>query len=199
MKQLSFLYFTVVLPFISICQDLPKQKLIGITASLPWVNNYRYYDHDLNKPSSKTGFVGLGIAAFYKTGKNKYSLNCSFHNDLPAPVGAFDYSQEGTRTNILSTVMEALYTKNLFNRINIIAGINYVRYRFNLTSYVNGLPSYSNLDRTAGLTIGTGYYFSKNSCLALLYRPAIISFDKNQYWHLISLHLRFDFSLWKRN
>jgi hypothetical protein len=181
-------------------QDRQKQtKAIGVTASLPWVNNYSYYDYDLNHSSSKSGFVGLGASAFYKTGKSKFSLNFGFTGDLPAPIGAFDYGKEGTRTNILSNFWEGLYQRNLFERANIIAGINYVKYRFNFTSYVDTLPSYSIFDKTIGLTIGSEYRFSKTFSVALFYRPTIIPLDEEHYRHLLSLDARFDINLWRRN
>ena len=77
------------------CQNKQKQPgAIGVTASLPWVNNYSYYNYNLKKSSSKSGFVGLGASVFYKTGKNKFSLNFGFTGDLPVPVGAFDMEKK---------------------------------------------------------------------------------------------------------
>lgn len=200
MKQLLLLSFISTLPFLGMSQDKSKQsKAVGVTASLPWVNSYSYYDYDLKKPSTKSGFIGLGASAFYKTDKNKFSLNFGFTGDLPVPMGPFDQANEGTRTNILSSFWEGLYHRNLFNRVNLITGLNYTKYRFNFTSFVDTLPSYSKFDKSIGLTIGSEYRFSKNSSVVLFYRPTIISFDKKQYRHLISLDFRFDINLWKCN
>ena len=125
------------------------------------------------------------------------SLNFGFTDDLPVPIGIFDYGKTGTRTNIFSTFWEGLFHKNVFNKINVIAGTNYVEYRFGFTSYIDSLPSYSRYDKTVGLTLGGEYKFSKNSSVAALYKPSLFSFDKRQYRHLISLEARFDFNLWK--
>jgi hypothetical protein len=199
MRQLLFLTFVLTTPFTGMSQDKKGQKAIGVTAALPWVNNYSYHNYELQKSSSKSGFVGLGASAFYKTGKDKFSLNFGFTGDLPAPIGAFDYGKEGTRTNILSNFWEVLYHRNFLHRVNMIAGLNYVKYDFNFTSFVDTLPSYSKFDKTLGLTVGSEYRFSRNSSIALFYRPAIISFDLKQYRHLISLDARFDINLWKRH
>ncbi len=185
------------IPFLGISQHTSKQsKAVGFTISLPWVNNYSYYNHHSQNTSSKSGFVGFGASAYFKTGENKFSVNLGFTGDLPAPIGAFDYAKEGTRSNILSTFVEGIYHKKLVGRVNIIAGVNHVRYRYKFTSYVNTLPSYSKFDNTLGFTIGSEYRFSRKSSIALLYRQAIISLNQKNYRHLISLDARFDISLW---
>ncbi|MEP7318284.1 MAG: hypothetical protein ABI921_06075 [Panacibacter sp.] len=182
----------MTIPFLSVSQNTTTlPKAIGITASLPWVNSYSYYDYDSKKSSAKSGFIGLGASAFYKTGKNKLSLNFGFTGDLPVPIGPFDQANEGTRTNIFSTFWEGLYHRNLFYKVNLITGLNYVNYHFNFTSFVDSLPSFSKFDKSIGFTIGSEFRFSKNSAVALFYRPTIISLNKKQYRHLISLDLGF--------
>lgn len=199
MKHLRLLIIIFTIPFFALSQPGKGQsRAIGVTASLPWVNNYSYYDYDQNKSSSKSGFVGLGASVFYKTGKNKFSFNFGFTSDLPAPMGPFDYGKEGTRTNILTTFGEVFYHRNIFDKLNFIAGLNFVKYRFNFTSYVDTLPSYSAFDRTLGITVGSEYSFSNTFSVALLYRPAIVSLDLKQYRHSISLDARFDINLWRR-
>ena len=200
MRQFLLLSIILTFPLLSKSQDNSKQtRSIGVTASLPWVNNYTYYDYDLRKSLSKSGFIGLGASGFYKTGKNKLSLNVGFTGDLPVPMGPFDYGHEGTRTNILCAFFEGLYHRNLIAKWGIIAGLNYVKYRFVFTSYVDTLPSYSTFDKTIGLTIGSEYRFSRVFSVALLYRPTIFSLDLKQYRHLISLDARFDINVWRRN
>ena len=108
------------------------------------------------------------------------------------------YGKDGTRTNILSTFGEVIYHRNVFGKFNIIAGLNYVRYRFNFTSYVDTLPSYSIFDKTLGITVGSEYRFSKVFSVGLLYRPTIVSFDLEQYRHIISLDARFDINVWRK-
>jgi len=199
MRHFIFLSTLLTIPFFAISQGSHEQPgAIGITASLPWVNNYSYYDYDQKNSSSRSGFVGLGASVFYKTSKNKFSLNFGFTGDLPAPMGTFDYRKEGTRTNILSNFWEGLYHRRLLDKLKVITGFNYVKYRFNFSSYVNTLPSYSTSDRTLGITAGSEYQFSKTFSVALLYRPTIISLDLKQYRHVISLDARFDIDVWRR-
>ncbi len=197
--RLHFLLIFLTIPIFARSQNRQEPlKSIGLTASLPWINNYCYYNYDQKKSALVTGFTGLGAAVFYNAGKNKISLNIGFTGDLPAPMGAFDYGKQGTRTNIGSAFGEMIYQRNLIGRISVIAGLNYVQYRFSFTSYVNNLPSYSTLDGTWGMTMGSAYRFTKIFSLALLYRPTLISPDKKQYRHLISLDARFDITLWRQ-
>ena len=199
MKLLLLSVTMLTIPFLGISQHTPKQpKAIGLTISLPWVNNYSYYNHHSQNTTSKSGFVGFGASAYFETGEKKFSVNLGFTGDLPAPIGAFDYAKEGTRSNILSTFVEGIYHKKLVGKLNIIAGVNHIRYRYKFTSYVNTLPSYSIFDNTLGFTIGSEYRFSRKSSIALLYRPAIISLNQKSYRHLISLDTRFDIKFWKR-
>jgi hypothetical protein len=199
MKHPLALSIILAIPFFALSQDNQKQlRSIGITASLPWVNNYSYYNYNQGQSSSKSGFIGIGASLFYKTGKNKLSLNFGLTGDLPAPMGPFTYGKVGTRTNILATFREMLYHRKAVGKFSIIAGMNYVKYRFNFTSYEDSLPSYSIFDKTIGITSGCEYRFSKIFSLALLYRPTIISLDFKRYRHLISLDARFDIYLWKQ-
>jgi hypothetical protein len=199
MRHPILLNLILILPLPGIGQDnFTKKASAGLTISCPWINNYSFYDYDLKKSSSKSGFTGLGASIFYKTGKNKISLNFGFTGDLPAPVGAFDYGHEGTRTNIGSIIMEVLYHQKVYHKLNIIAGLNAVNYRFNFTSYVDSIPSYIKRNKTIGLTIGTEYLFSRNFALSLFYRPALVMPGTKQYRHVISLDARFDINIWRR-
>ena len=192
--------FGLTLPMLSASQDKStQQKAGGFTASFPWINNYSYYDYDLKKPASKSGFVGLGAGVYFKKNNYKFSVNTGITGDLPVPIGAFDYGKEGTRTNIFSHYWEVGFHRNLAGRINIIAGFNHIKYRFRFTSYIDSLPSYSVTDRTIGLTFGGEWLARKHSSIALVYRPTIFSLGNKQYRHLVSIDCRFDINIWTRN
>lgn len=199
MRPLWFLIFSFIIPLASMSQDEKQFKAIGVTASLPWVNSYSYKDYQLQNTSSRSGFAGLGASVYYKSGKNKFSLNYGFTGSLPAPIGAVDYGKEGTRTNIVSNFLEGIIHKNVAEKLNIIAGANYVKYRFDFISYVDTMPSYSISDKTLGLTIGAEYRFNRIFAIAIFYRPTIVSLDNKKYRHLISLDARFDINLWKHD
>jgi len=171
----------------------------GITLSLPWVNNYSYHNYESKRSATKSGFVGLGASAFYKTGKHKFSLNFAITGDLPVPIGAFDYGKEGSRSNIHGELWELIYHRSIFNKVNLIGGINIVKYRYSFTSYVNQpVLFYSIDDKTTGLTLGAEYLYARNSMIAVFYRPAILSAGKKEYRHLISADARFDIHFWRR-
>lgn len=198
MKPPLIVIFILAIPALGLSQDWQKRQSAGLTLSFPWVNSYRYYDYYFLQPHSVSGFVGLGGSAFYRHNKNKFSVNAGFTADLPVPMGPFDYGKEGVRTNILSNFWEGLYHRSLHKRVNVIAGVNYVSYRFTFTSYVDTLPSYKIVDNTIGVTLGGEYRFTENVSLALIYRPAIISLDTKQYRHVISLDGRFDINFWRQ-
>jgi hypothetical protein len=188
----------LALPCLAMCQQSSWQRrAIGLTASLPWINNFHYYNYDAQKPASKSGFVGVGAAAYYKWGKNKVSLNFGFNGSSPVPLGPYDYSKDSARTSILSTLWEGLYHRNVYKRINVLAGVNCVEYLFDYVGAVNTGIYYSRSDKTIGITVGGEYRFSTNSTLALIYRPALVSFGVKQYMHVVSLDARFDFNIWK--
>ena len=195
----SFIFgILLVLSCQSISQDSIKPiKSIGVSALLPWVNNYSYYDYESQSSTTKSGFIGVGVSVFYKSGKNKFSLNFGLTGSLPYPIGPYDYAANSKRTDIQSIFLEGLYHRKITGRINIISGLNLIEYRYD---YINGLDTsiyYSKHDNTTGLTIGGEYCFTKNSSVALLYRPTIRNFGQSGYRHLISLELRFEFNFWK--
>jgi hypothetical protein len=196
MKEVLLLSLTISVCVLTLAQDDYKHsKTFGLTASLPWVNNYSYYDYELDKPVSKSGFGGLGGAWFYISGKNKFSLNFGATVDLPVPIGPFDYGRQGTRTSVLSMFWELIYHRNMIGRLDLITGMNNVAYRFNFTSYVDTVASYYMSDKTIGVTLGMEYRVYRNCYLAAFYRPAIVSLKRKQYWHLLSLDARFDLNL----
>lgn len=198
MKQFLLFNILLTISLTGISQITAKStKALGVTISLPWMNNYVYHDYETSNSSSKFGFVGIGGSVFYKIDKNKVSINIGLTGDLPVPIGPFDYEKQGTKTSIQSSFLEMLYHKYLFKRVKVIAGVNHLNYKFNFTNYEDSSLSYLIADRTIGATLGGEFYFSKNSSVALFYRPAIISSDLKQYRHLLSLDFRFDIPLWK--
>src|SRR5262245_40193022 len=84
-------------------------KTVGVTISLPYFNNYCYYDYDRAHTTGKSGFMGFGLAIYYKQDKNKFSLNTGLTGDLPAPMGPICYANEGTRSMVTSLFADLLY------------------------------------------------------------------------------------------
>lgn len=173
-------------------------RAVGVTIALPWVSAYEFHDYEVNRPSSKAGFFGIGIGVYYKHNKNKFSLNGGMTADLPAPMGPIDFGKEGTRVAIGAQYAELLLHRNIYRRFGGIAGINFTNYRFRLFSYEDNIPSFKKNDPTLGLTVGIEYAISRKFFAALFYRPALVSFETKKYWHLITLDARFDINCWTK-
>ena len=190
------LILLLVIPLVSYSQQEPRSA--GITLSFPWVNSYVYYDYKTMQKSSITGCVGMGGSVFYREGKNKVSLNAGFTSSLPVPIGPFCRDKTVPYSEVLASFLEVIYHKNIYKKINIIAGVSYVRHEYLYYDYQDPLSNLTKFDRTVGITLGGEYQFKKKFAVAIFYRPAIISIDRKQYWHMISLDARFDLNFWKR-
>jgi len=180
-------------------QNASQPKSLGLIVSLPWVNSYSYFDYNAQKSSSKSGFGGLGSGIFYKVGKNKFSLIAGLTRDLPTPMGPIDFGKEEPRTSIGSKFSEITLHRQVISHVNMVLGINRVKYEFKYISNNSNTSSYSVFDKTAGLTFGVEYASDKFFSAALLYRPAVLYFDRKEYRHLISLDARFNISVWKKD
>lgn len=197
MKPLLLLIL-VTLSLNAIAQRRIPKSAIGVTLSFPWINNFAYYDYNLGKPSSKSGFTGIGGSAFYKDDKQKISLSLGLHGCLPVPFGPYDAERENY-TQVFSVFLEGTYHKRIHPRINLIGGLHYMEYEY---SYWKNNTSNSDhfTDFTGGLTAGAEYLFGrKNFSLALFYRPGLITFTgTKKYRHVISLDARFDINFFRK-
>ncbi|HEX6181839.1 MAG TPA: hypothetical protein VFZ47_11385 [Chitinophagaceae bacterium] len=190
------LIFLLVLPLVCYSQKGPRSA--GITLSFPWVNSYVYYDYKTSKNASVTGFFGIGGSVFYKEGSNKVSLNAGYTSSLPVPIGPFCRDNEVPFSEVLASFLEVIYHKNIYKRINLITGVSYVRHEYLYHDYLNPSANLAEFDRTVGITLGGEYHFTGKFTGAIFYRPAIVSIDRKQYWHLISIDGRIDLRFWKR-
>lgn len=169
----------------------------GITISLPWANLYSYHDYEQAATASKGGFIGLGLSAFYRHKNNKISVNTGSTYDLRAPMGPIDFGKTGIYTSVSSFIVEANFHHTLHKNIGLVAGVNYVRYKFHLVDYDNS-TGYDRYDPTLGLTTGLEIIPKKHFALAVFYRPALVGYGTQQYWHVVTLDLRFDIPVWKK-
>ena len=193
-----FLHLILIVPIFAQAQDGEEStRAIGMTISFPWVNNYHYHDYHAQQSSSVTGFTGVGGGLFYKNGKHKYSLNAGTTGDWPVPI-AFNTVIDAGST-IHSNFVEGLYHRNVFLKMNLVAGVNFVRYKYTYFHYKDTVPPIVRFDRTIGITAGGEFAFSNLFSMSLLYRPAIVCLDKKQFRHLISLDARFNINFSRRN
>ena len=72
------------------------------------------------------------------------------------------------------------------------------RNEFLYHDYRDPLSNLTKFDRTVGITIGGEYHLTEKFTGAIFYRPALVSIDRKQYWHLISIDGRIDLRFWKR-
>ena len=194
MKYLIVLITLFFFCSLSFGQKKPFEKAVGMTISLPWINNYSYYDYGNygpNKIRSVSGFLGIGGSFFYKKGKNKYSLNGGLTS-----VFLFSFPVGGGST-ITAQYLEAIVHHNYYKKLNYIVGLNFSNY-YEYEVIEDPTHSFSHNDATIGLTLGQEYQFSRTFSLALFYRPAILSFETKSYRHIISLDARFNINFWKK-
>lgn len=196
---LLLLYCFIILPFYSIAQKKTSTpSRYGISFILPVLNNYAYYNYESQLPSSKSGFIGFGAGLFYQKGDHKLSFNTGVAYDAIVPLAPIDYTHTGTRTSISSTYGEIVYHRRIFNRLYIAAGISGVQYRFRHISYEDTLAGFTRTDRTWGLSFGVEYSVIKFFSAGISYRPALLSQDHKQYFHLLTVDTRFHLNLARR-
>ena len=188
--------FSILFIFFSQISMAGNDPAVGITVSFPWVNSYRYVDYRVRATNTKTGFFGLGIAAYYKKNEHKVSLNFGFIQDLDSPIGAIDYSKLGTKTHIGAGFGELIYHHPVYRNLNVIAGLNFTSYKYEFTSFVDTVPGYIKTDNTLGISVGFEYRFNKFISAATIYRPSIASFETDGiYRHIISWDIRIDIDM----
>ncbi len=201
MKSLIILYFSLILllPCRAQTQSEAKNSKYGITFSFPWINYYEYIDYDKKKTNSKFGFFGIGISGYYKTGKNKLSINFSNSEDLSSPISTNKYSTKEIQTSIGCSYFEMIYHKALTNEFYFVSGFNFMNYNFRVESTLDSIKSYKKTDQTLGLSIGVEYRFNNYFSVAGMYRPNLISFETDEkYRHLINIELRIDLDFKKK-
>lgn len=175
---------------------IPKSA-VGVTVSFPWINNFAYYDYNAGKPSSKSGFVGIGASVFYKDQHQKLSLSLGGLGTIPVPFGPYDFDKKN-HTQVHGTYLEFTYHKRIHPRINLIGGLHYMEHAYN--HWTDSMTNEYLADFTGGLTAGAEYLFGrKNFSLALFYRPSLITFTgTKKYRHVISLDARIDINFFRK-
>lgn len=201
MKTFFLIFFSTFFILSTQGQQAPsnKTKSLGITFSFPWLNFYNYFDYKKNENKNKSGFFGLGIAAYYQNDKNTISLNCGTTEDLSSPIGIIDYSAEGTKTSIGSKYAELVYHRPIYHSFGGIFGLNFTNYKYQYIDYSTHLPAFKKSVNTLGGTFGLEYLFNKTISVAAFYRPILGSFEAEDYYrHLISIDVRLNLELKKR-
>jgi hypothetical protein len=105
---------------------LPPGSIGGHQLSLPWANSYIFYNHQTKRSDTRSGFVGIGVALFYKKDRHKYSLNIGFTGDLPMPFGPVTFDPHSTRYHTGTLFAETLYHYNMHPKWRIDGGVNRV-------------------------------------------------------------------------
>ena len=196
MKKLVFL-LTFILSFsiINAQTDDPNTS-VGVTIDLPFINNASFYRYNIDGTGEKdnqTGYLGSGIAIFYKNNRNKFSVgyeNPSTNKSL--------YATNGGNPSLSINLFEATIHHKILSQIAFIGGVNYSNYHFLLNT---DFPLFSKVDKkdeTLGLTVGAEFVPAHSFSFAVTYRPSIYSFNKKSYRSVFSFGLRYDINFWKK-
>ncbi|MEI6184094.1 MAG: outer membrane beta-barrel protein [Bacteroidota bacterium] len=186
-------YLPIIICFlvstVSSAQSFTKNESFGVTLSLPFINRYTYFGFETENTQ---GVLGIGSSVYYKHNKFKYSLN-------GALTRAFQSFRDNENINV--NLIEGLVHYNVYNKFNIIGGLNFSDYKFSSSPdfYDSLTPSkYKKEDRTLGLTIGAEIVCTNHFSIVAFYRPSIYCFDKKSFKQMFSLDFRFDINLWRR-
>ncbi|MGN6804133.1 MAG: hypothetical protein ACTHJN_19700 [Ginsengibacter sp.] len=185
MKQIVLL-LTLSFTFSIINAQTTQRKEIkssaGVSLLLPFLSNAISYDYAAETNTSQTGYLGGGMAVFFQKNKNKYSISYehpSIKKNLVAQKGATSPIQ----VNITEFTLEHTFKKSLA----LITGLNYSVYSYHFHS--DAMPTWKidTTDKTIGLNMGLEYITGKSTAFGVCYKPALFSFGKKSYRHLISL------------
>ncbi len=174
---------------VSSAQNFTKNESVGVTLSLPFINRYTYYDYET---WNKQGILGIGASVYYKHNKFKYSLN-------GALTRAFQPFRDNENINV--NLIEGLVHYNVYNKFNIIGGVNFTDYQYSSSpDFYDSLtpPKYKTEELSLGLTFGAELVCTNHFFIVAFYRPAIFHFNSNSFKQMFSLDFRFDINLWKR-
>ncbi|MBX3254015.1 MAG: outer membrane beta-barrel protein [Chitinophagaceae bacterium] len=193
-KGKAILLVSFLITFSVFCTAQTGQNQLGLTVSAPWMNNYRFYNYYDQKKADKSGFIGFGAGGFYKNRNNKVLLNASIGFDATLPFGEPEYAPGSVRDHIYAIALDVTYSRRLFHKVYLFAGPGYTNYWFRLNSSDDSVQSYNRHDRTFGLSAGIEYQVISQISAAVTYRPAIVSLDRKQYWHMLSASVKFELS-----
>ena len=188
MKQFIILLVLLFFSYNIFAQYSKQNTSVGMTISLPLLNNFRYYDYSNKASAIAWGGLGIGGSIFYKHDKIKYSLN--FIAATTYDLSYYDH-YDFRVVNI-----EALIYYSLYKKLNLIGGLNRANYFYTTVGYIP--YNYNFEDKTVGITTGLEYMFSKTFSIAAYYRPALYSDGIKSYKRNLSLDARFDIRFWNK-
>ena len=172
-----------------IAQRSNNNATIGMTISLPFFNNYRYYEYVSNSSVTQSGLMGLGFALFYKHNRIKYSLNGA----STILFNGNTFAKGDGSEDIAVKYLEGLVHYTFYKKMNVIGGVNLSNYHYEASSIMPDNSFFINKnDLTIGFTTGIEYMFSKTFSLAAYYRPSLYSDGVKSYKRTLSLDARFD-------
>jgi opacity protein-like surface antigen len=185
MRKLLFLLISLFCLSITNAQSTKPNKSAGITISLPLINQTSFYDYSAEKLTNQSGYLGGGMALFYKKNQNKFTIGYE-HPSI---------SKRGS-SNINTNIFEAIIHHKIFEQVAISAGLNYTIYKFHVSRDFPSLIKIDKSDATIGLTAGAEFLPSKSTSVVVTYRPSMFSFDKKSYRAVLSFAFRSDLNFW---
>jgi|SRR5690606_5450575 len=164
--------------------QLPE-NYVAIRLAFPLVNNFNYYSYNNGKSISSTNLLGFGIGVLYKGNKGDFSLTGGVNSSIRTPVA--DNSSIAWVTgqhSISSFFIDALHHKKVAKKISLLGGVNVQRFMYNLKGEEKSIR---HRDNGIGLTLGGELNLRPMFAPAVLYRPVIIPFGTQKYYHSLSL------------
>lgn len=175
---ITVLIIILLLPSVGFAQAYKELRGIAFSFYVPTVSNLSYYDYELEQERTRAAF-GIGMSITYKNKKNKFSFGGGGFVSGEGYIGE-NLSDTGTGKKFLGEYVDVLYQRNVFKGLSLIAGINFVDYHYSLRNFNDLNKDVKKDDKTIGLTAGIDYTLFGRFGLMVLYRPAVISFNKNK-------------------
>jgi len=193
--KLVFLMLSIFVPPLLYGQKNTLEERIGLTIDLPLKNSTHFYEYAAQEEGFKSSYLGIGFYAYYKCGKNKFSIG------YEVPVVTRIVSGGGS--TLALHIIEGLANHpivSIANRIKLngILGPNVVKY--NYSYYADTGNSYDDFKKkyqTIGVTVGVELEPVRFFAIALLYRPVLIDYGHKSYKDILSFTAKFNINVWK--
>lgn len=166
----------------------------GFAISLPLVYNTQYFDysHFRNRKVNRTRILGIGASLYRSLGKDAVSFGASYQINIdPELVQTKGY--QSSRQHVENLAFDFLYNKSIHRNIKLLGGIGLSRYKYVLKDIelkptdLGKDSTYSKNDFVLGPNLGIQFRLNNFLSTTLIYRPGIVSFNSDHYFHNISL------------
>ncbi|MGE9312771.1 hypothetical protein ACLOAU_14065 [Niabella sp. CJ426] len=187
---LSVLLFTTVVN----AQSKSYSGKTGFAISVPLVYNTQYFDysHFRNRKVNRTRILGIGASLYRSLGKDAILFGASYQFNID-PELVQSKGHQSSRQHVENLALDFFYNKSIHRSIQLLGGIGVSRYRYILKDIelkptdLGKDSTYSKNDFVLGPNLGIQFRLNNFLSTTLIYRPGIVSFNSDHYFHNISL------------